>query len=200
MRISGGSAKGRKVGTRKAFAPGCEGDELRPTSAKVRESVFNILGGRMADCRFLDLFAGTGAVGIEALSRGAAEAIFVENNARRCAIMKDVVGKFGLSERSVIIKTDAISFLEKASFQPFDIIFIDPPYASGELEEALQLIDENQCLTDGGLAVAEHSSKKIISLQFRNLRLKKNYRYGDTALTVYEFRQLSQVKVDGDNI
>jgi 16S rRNA (guanine966-N2)-methyltransferase len=186
MRISGGSAKGRKVGVKKAFASKGEGDELRPTSSKVREAIFNILSGRIDDCRFLDLYAGTGAVGIEALSRGARETVFVDNNAQRCAIIKDITEKFRFAERSMIMKSDAVSFLKKSFVKYFDIIFIDPPYASDELEPTLKLIDDLDLLADEGVVIAEHSSKKTLALPLRNLKLKKNYRYGDTTLTLYE--------------
>jgi 16S rRNA (guanine966-N2)-methyltransferase len=188
MRISGGSAKGRKVGVRKAFASKGEGDELRPTSAKVREAIFNILAPRIADSRFLDLYAGTGAVGIEALSRGAREAVFVDNNSQRCAILKEVTEKFRFAERSMIIKSEAALFFRKSFDKYFDIIFIDPPYASDELETTLQLIDDSNILADDGVVIAEHPSKKALSLPLKNLKLKKNYRYGDTALTLFEFR------------
>jgi 16S rRNA (guanine(966)-N(2))-methyltransferase RsmD len=187
MRISGGSAKGRKVGFRKAFVSKDESDELRPTSAKVRKAIFDILSGSVAECRFLDLYAGTGAVGIEALSRGAEEVVFVENNAKRTAIIKDLIGKFGFSDKGVIINSPVDYFLRRGTFEPFDIIFVDPPYASDELEISLKLIDSIKCLSDGGIVVAEHSSKKNIRLPLKNLSFKKNYRYGDTALTLLEY-------------
>lgn len=187
MRISGGSAKGRKVGNRKAFIAKGDGDELRPTAAKVRQAIFNIVAGRISDCRFLDLYAGTGAVGIEALSRGAQQVVFVENNAQRCSFIRDITEKFGLSERAAIVKAEATAFLKKAS-RPFDIIFIDPPYASDELQTSLLLIDQYQPVTENGIIIAEHSSKHELALPLTNLQLKKNYRYGDTALTVYEHK------------
>jgi 16S rRNA (guanine966-N2)-methyltransferase len=187
MRISGGSAKGRKVGVRKAFTSKGEGDELRPTSAKVREAVFNILAPWISGARFLDLFAGTGAVGIEALSRGAAHVVFVDNNTQRCSIIIDLLEKFGLAARAAVVKADAATFLEKSSSQPFDIIFIDPPYVSDELEKALQFIDNSNIIAENGIVIAEHSSKKTLSLPLMNLGVKKNYRYGDTALTLFEF-------------
>jgi len=186
MRISGGSAKGRKVGARKAFASKGEGDELRPTSAKVREAIFNILAPRISGARFLDLFAGTGAVGIEALSRGAGHVVFVDSNTQRCSLIKDVLEKFGLASHATIVKSDAATFLKKEPSQPFDIIFIDPPYASDELEKALDIIDNSNIMSDNGVVIAEHSSKKTLSLPLLNLSLKKNYRYGDTALTLFE--------------
>ncbi len=102
MRISGGSAKGRKVILKKAFAQKSDADELRPTSGKVREAIFNILGPRIVDSRFLDLFAGTGAVGLEALSRGASGAVFVDISSHRVKLIRDLATKFGLgSERSL---------------------------------------------------------------------------------------------------
>jgi 16S rRNA (guanine966-N2)-methyltransferase len=186
MRISGGSAKGRKVGVRQAFASSGEGDELRPTSAKVREAIFNILAPVITDARFLDLFAGAGAVGLEALSRGARETVFVEKNAQRCALIKGLTDKFRFTERSMIMKSEVAEFLKKDYTKYFDIIFIDPPYASDELEKALLLIDGADMLADGGLVLAEHASKKNLSAPLKHLRVKKNYRYGDTALTLFE--------------
>jgi 16S rRNA (guanine966-N2)-methyltransferase len=191
MRISGGSAKGRKVGNRKAFVAGGDGDELRPTSAKVREAIFDIAVGRIAECRFLDLFAGTGAVGIEALSRGALQTVFVENNSQRAAFIREIAVKFGLADRATVIKSESAGFLQKSSFQPFDIIFIDPPYASSELEPVLRLIDGSQCLAPAGMVIAEHSSKKTLSTPLQNLSIKKTYRYGDTALTVFVQKETS---------
>ena len=189
MRISGGTAKGRKVGNRKAFVAKGDGDELRPTSAKVRQAVFNIVSGKIDECRFLDLYAGTGAVGIEALSRGARQAVFVENNAQRCSFIKDIAEKFGLAGCASVVKAEAAAFLKKSSL-PFDIIFIDPPYASEELENSLRLIDTLLPLGENGIVIAEHSSRREPALNLSNLRFRKTYRYGDTALTVYERKDL----------
>ena len=177
MRISGGSAKGRKVGSRKAFVAKGPSDELRPTAAKVRKAVFDIIAGRIDECRFLDLYAGTGAVGLEALSRGADDVFFVEGNTKRADMIKDLIAKFGFAAKAAVIISQAGTFLGKSSFEPFDIIFVDPPYSSDELELALQLIDRLECLTDGGILIAEHASRKSLSLPLRNLRMKKNYRY-----------------------
>jgi 16S rRNA (guanine(966)-N(2))-methyltransferase RsmD len=197
MRISGGSAKGRKVGFRKAFASKDESDELRPTSAKVRKAIFDILSSNIIESRFLDLYAGTGAVGIEALSRGAEEVIFVEANSKRAAIIKDMIDKFGFTSKGLVINSPADYFLRRGSFDPFDIIFVDPPYSSEELDKSLKMIDSSECLANGGIVVAEHSSKKNLKLLFQNLRQKKNYRYGDTALTLFDYGadpQHSQIK------
>ena len=206
MRISGGIAKGRRVGLKKAFAKKGETDELRPTSAKVRQAIFNILGNILGDkivgSRFLDLYAGTGAVGIEALSRGAGKTVFVDDNSLRINIIKELLGKFGFKDRAVVIKDDAKHFLKKITPNSklqtrdfFDIIFVDPPYASGELDMVLPLIDEKAILVDNGIVIAEHSTKKAPPFTspldkggtrgVGSLKLIKTYKYGDTSLTLY---------------
>ena len=187
MRISGGTAKGRKVGTRKAFIGKGNSDELRPTASKVREAIFNIIGARIIESRFLDLYAGTGAVGIEALSREASQVVMVEDNAARVAIIKDLLEKFGFAGRATVVKNTVAAFLRKPSQATFDIIFLDPPYASDELKNVLPIIDKSNLLADDGIVIVEHSSKHILSNQFENLTLKKTYRYGDTALTLYRY-------------
>src|SRR5208283_1104905 len=105
MRISGGTAKGRKVGIKKAFLRREDGDALRPTPAKVRAAVFNILSGRIEDSVFLDLYAGTGAVGIEALSRGAGRVVFVEEDRLRVNIIKEFVARFGFGEKTLVVRS-----------------------------------------------------------------------------------------------
>ena len=187
MRISGGSAKGRKVGSRKAFVAKGDSDELRPTASKVRQAIFNILAGKIEKSRFLDLYAGTGAVGIEALSRGAGHVVFVENNPARVGIIETLVEKFGFLGRASVVKAQAVSFLRKNAEGSFDIIFLDPPYATDELAHSLQVIDESLLVRKEGTVITEHSSKKILTYSLENLRLKKNYRYGDTALTLYDY-------------
>jgi len=185
MRISGGTAKGRKVGMRKAFVGKGENDELRPTASKVREAIFNILSGRIIESRFLDLYAGTGAVGIEALSREASQVVMVEDNAARVAIIKDLLEKFGFAGRATVVKNSVAAFLRTPSQAAFDILFLDPPYASDELRHVLPVIDKSNLLAADGIVIVEHSSKHILSNRFANLTLKKAYRYGDTALTLY---------------
>ncbi|BCB96357.1 N6-adenine-specific methylase [Dissulfurispira thermophila] len=193
MRISGGIAKGRKVGPRKVFVKKYEDDKLRPTSAKVRQAIFNILGDKIIGAKFLDLYAGTGVVGIEALSRGAEKTIFVDNNSLRVNVIKDLLEKFGFKDRAVVIKDDAKDFLRKITQNSrlktqdfFDIIFADPPYASGELDIVLALLDEKGILRDNGIVIAEHSSKRSMPLAAGSLKLKKTYKYGDTSLTLYK--------------
>lgn len=193
MRISGGIAKGRRVGLRKAFVKKGEAGELRPTSAKVRQAIFNILGDRIIDAAFLDLYAGTGAVGIEALSRGATKTVFVDENSLRVNIIKELLEKFGLKDMARVVKDKASNFIKKSE-SVFDIIFVDPPYASGELDMVLPFIDERGILGDNGIVIAEHSSKKKLPLEIGSLKLIKTYKYGDTSLTLYGKEEKVEVK------
>jgi 16S rRNA (guanine966-N2)-methyltransferase len=203
MRISGGIAKGRRVGPRKAFVKKSKAGELRPTSAKVRQAIFNILGDKIIGASFLDLYAGTGAVGIEALSRGAKKTVFVDDNSLRVNIIKELIEKFGFKDRAVVIKDKTLNFLRKTEFI-FDIIFVDPPYASGEIDVVLPLIDDCNILRDNGIVIAEHSSKKTPPFtspldkggirEVGSLRLIKTYRYGDTSLTLYRKEEKVEVK------
>jgi 16S rRNA (guanine966-N2)-methyltransferase len=186
VRISSGGLKGRKIGSRKAFR-GKTRDELRPTSAKVREALFDILRNDVAGAVFLDLYAGTGAVGFEALSRGAEKAYMVESNPVRFHALNDAIGHMGLYGRAFSSREEALSFLAKASSSgiSFDLIFADPPYASDEIEKILPFIDLRDVLKTGGCLVIEHPAKKCLNFTPLSLKMVKNYRYGDTSLTLY---------------
>lgn len=190
MRISGGQLKGRKIASQKVFSKKGNESDLRPTSSKVREALFDILKYKIGGSSFLDLYAGTGTVGFEALSRGAERACFVEGNARRSQSMKDVVLKIGLGERAFVYTRPALDFLRSAakSGMRFDIIFADPPYASDEIATILPLIDELPVLNEGGCLMIEHPSKSplhaLSAASFVSLKFIKNYRYGDTMLTL----------------
>ncbi len=186
MRISSGGLKGRKTGSRKAFR-GKAGDALRPTSAKVREAIFDILRNDIAGAVFLDLCAGTGTVGFEALSRGAEKAYLVESNPVRFRALNDTIGTLGLGGRAFSSRDEALRFLAKASGSGtgFDIIFADPPYASEEMEKIIHFIDLHDILKPGGCLIAEHPSRKSLTFIPLSLKLVKSYRYGDTSLTLY---------------
>lgn len=188
MRISGGSAKGRKVILKKAFIQKSDADELRPTSGKVREAIFNILGPRITDSRFLDLYAGTGAVGLEALSRGASEAVFVDISSQRIKLIRDLAGKFGLAEQAVVAQSDARAFLRRSEL-PFDIIFADPPYASDEIAGILPLLDSDELLNADGTIIIEHAKNTVMPDKLAHSILKKCYKYGDTMLSLYRKEQ-----------
>lgn len=182
MRIAAGIAKGRRIGFRKTSKEN-KPESFRPTSSKVREAVFDILRDKALGTVFLDLYAGTGAIGIEALSRGAVRAVFVEEDLVRADAIKETLCRIGFKD-ALVARERAVNFIKKIH-EAFDIIFLDPPYASEELEQVLPLLGEGGVLKDEGIVVAEHSSKKILPSEIGSLKLKKIYKYGDTSLSVY---------------
>jgi len=187
VRISSGSLKGKKVVTSKKIFISTDKDGLRPTSSKVREAIFNIVQTEIYQALFLDLYAGTGAVGLEALSRGAEKVYFVENNNIRAKAIMDYIHRLGLDDRASVYQEEAGAFLNRAvrTGLKFDIIFVDPPYMSGEIDKVLPNIGEDNILKDEGCLLVEHSSKIALPEKIHNIKLTKNYRYGDTMLTLY---------------
>lgn len=160
---------------------------LRPTSSKVRESVFNILRESIEDAVFADLYAGTGAVGMEAMSRGARTVYFVEADGRRAGKIEETIEGCGCRAKAVVVKKMAVEFIRRAEEEgpSFDIVFLDPPYRSTEMETVLPLVGEGRALNEGALVVAEHLSKQELPDEVGVLRKKKTYKYGDTTLTLY---------------
>jgi 16S rRNA (guanine966-N2)-methyltransferase len=187
MRISGGTAKGRRTATRSLLKKKPTGERLRPTSSKVREALFDILRERIRGVSFVDLYAGTGTVGLEALSRGAGRAVFVEPGELRVRTIRRCVDDFGFQDAALIIGGKAEEFLAKASAagEKFDMIFVDPPYGSQEIERILRVIGEGQFLESGGIVVVEHFFKKEVPVTAGKLKVARSYRYGDTTLTFY---------------
>jgi 16S rRNA (guanine(966)-N(2))-methyltransferase RsmD len=161
---------------------------LRPTTGKVREALFDILRDKIENARFLDLYAGTGAVGIDALKERASEVFFVEASKSCAGHIKKSSEKFCFSEKVSIISKKVLSFIEWAEINrlTFDIIFLDPPYHTDEILHALSAIGLSDILESGGIVVAEHFTKRILPEKFGNLQKNKDYRYGDTVLSFYE--------------
>jgi 16S rRNA (guanine(966)-N(2))-methyltransferase RsmD len=187
MRISGGSAKGRRTATRQLFARASQGERLRPTSAKVREALFDILRNCIEGATFVDLYAGTGTVGFESLSRGAGKAVFIEPDPAMIEMMRANARDFGFSEKVQIVRGRADEFLRKAAsiYEQYDIIYLDPPYHSEEIEKVLPVIGEEELLKTDGIVVIEHFFKKKLPERAGYLELHRRYRYGDTMLTLY---------------
>jgi 16S rRNA (guanine(966)-N(2))-methyltransferase RsmD len=187
MRISGGTAKGRPTATPRLLKKMSNGERLRPTSAKVREALFDIIRSRIDGAGFVDLYAGTGTVGLEALSRGAGSAIFVEPDKLRADTISNIMDKFGFRDRAFVIRGYAAEFIAKASAENnrYDIFFLDPPYQSDEIEKVMPMIDEKGILSDNGRLIVEHFFKKKLPETFGRLKLLKQYKYGDTMLTLY---------------
>ena len=163
--------------------------KIRPTADRVREAVFNILAGRADDARVLDLFAGTGAYGLEALSRGAAQCIFVEKHRACVAAIRENLEKTRLAEKATVVPADAFSFVKKElpAAQPFDLIFIDPPYrfsqdssAGSRMAGLMAGLAAPGVLAPGGVIILEHASTAAVSEAFGLLRCHSRRHYGTT--------------------
>lgn len=176
MRIIAGCARGRQLKTRK-------GMETRPTADRVKESLFNILANRVSGALFLDIFGGNGGVGIEALSRGAEKAVFIEKNSQCVKIIKDNLVLCGLSEKAQIRQGDASSVIMSLRGTAFDIIFLDPPYHSPDLAAVMEKITIWNLLASDGLLIAEHHSRDKEWYDKQCWQLYREKKYGDTVLT-----------------
>lgn len=176
LRIIGGSLKGRQI-----KAP--EGAGTRPTSSKVREAVFDILSFRIAGSKFLDLYAGSGAMGIEALSRGASFSLFVESHHEAVALLKDNLARLGLDGNSQVLQMPAEKALRKIGEMAmgFDMVFMDPPYRDDHWDKTLTLLGEAGILERGASIILEHGTKTKPALPGW-LREIKSYKYGDSSL------------------
>lgn len=178
MRVIAGQAKGKQL----KLVPG---EGTRPVSDRVKEAVFDILVQDVPGSRFLDLFAGTGAVGIEALSQGAAEAILVEKARKAIRVIRDNLQITGLSSRAVVVHQDAFKYVPIAQ-GPFDIIYVAPPQYQGLWSRALQAIDEHPILAANGVIVAQIFPKEFEPLALRHYALSDQRQYGSTMLCFYE--------------
>ena len=182
MRISGGESRGRQI-----KAPKHKG--LRPTSDKVREALFSILAARVEGARFLELFAGTGAVGIEALSRGAERAVFVDGSAKAARLIRENLDAIGYREQAAVVAKDVLQFLRKtaAELGPFDIVFVDPPYHEEVGPKTMEALGDEDagCIETDAAVVYEHHKKYQAPESIGRLFKKKDYVYGDTVVTVY---------------
>lgn len=187
MRISAGIARGRTIRTKRLFSKASKAEGLRPTASKVREALFDIIRDRIKGAIFVDLYAGTGTVGLESLSRGARRAIFIESNRLRAKAIEEAGMRLGFRDKMAVIRGAAEGFLKKASTEKkrFDIIFVDPPYFSQEIPKILSGIGGKEILNDSGLVIVEHFLKKNLPESTGKLKITRSYRYGDTMLTVY---------------
>jgi len=160
---------------------------LRPTSNKVRVALFNILRAEIGGAVFLDLYAGTGAVGIDALVEGAAEVVFVEESRSSSGKVKALIEKLRLQDRARVFNRKAVPFIEWAELnsEAFDIIFLDPPYHTEEIMSALSAIGSSRILKQDGVVIAEHFVKRDLPDEFHTLHKIKDYHYGDTVLSFY---------------
>ena len=179
MRITGGIGRGR---TLKVPA----GSKVRPTSDKVKQALFNILGDRVPGSVFLDLFAGAGGIGIEALSRGAERVVFVDGTRESLETVKHNIEQTGFGERAEAVLSKVEPFLKKRS-GPYDLIFLDPPYTM-EMLPLLQLVAGSGLLKPGAVVIAEHFKKQASPETAGVLALYREAKYGDTVLAFYTGR------------
>lgn len=180
LRVIAGSAKGHKLKT-------LEGRLTRPTSDRIKESLFNILSGVIEGACFLDLYAGTGSIGIEALSRGAKSATFVDENPQCIKIIRDNLEHTKLTEKANVLKSSVTAALRLIATQGnmFDIIFIDPPYGKGIPDVVVAEIDKLELLKTEGIVIVEKADRDNITQQQGGLFVKDTRSYGDTQLVFF---------------
>lgn len=174
IRVIAGSARGRRL----KLVPG---DTTRPIMDRVKEAVFSIIGREIVDTRFLDLFAGTGSVGIEALSRGAAQAVFVERDGRAVKTIQENLALTRLGEQAVIRRSDVSAFLRNPPAEPFDYIFIAPPQYQGIWLETLKLLDANpRWIPEGTTVIVQIDPTEYEPLALTHLEAYDERSYGKT--------------------
>ena len=178
MRVITGSARGRRLKTPEDY-------DIRPTTDNVKESLFNILQFDIEGRRVLDLFAGTGQLGIECLSRGALDATFVDKDRKALTIVKDNLRTCGLSGR--VFQDDALRFLQRGD--TFDLIFVDPPYDAGLYAPVLETINQVDNLSDGGIIICEARRETELPEMAAPYRKGREYRYGKIKLCLYTKEQ-----------
>lgn len=186
MRIIAGEFRGRRLAPVKG--------RIRPTSDKVREAIFNILGPAVAEAKVLDLFAGTGALTLEALSRGARSAVLVEEQATALGVLRRNLKALGLTDRVQVLPLPVQGALRKlaARGEQFDLIFLDPPYGRGLAGATLKALVASGLPSPEAWVVAEHSHREILPEHVGSLKLSQSRRYGDTQVAFYEVRENSQ--------
>lgn len=177
MRVITGSARGIQLKTP-------EGMQTRPTTDRVKEALFSIIHFDIPGARVLDLFGGTGQLGIEALSRGAASATFVDQSDAACKLIKENLRRTKFETVGKVIRGDYLEYLARCREQ-YDIILLDPPYAEVFLETALKRIAEIDILRSGGIIVAERPLGKDLPWEFEGFTRSRDYKYGQILLTLY---------------
>src|SRR4051812_13946940 len=181
MRIVAGEYRGRVLKSPSSM-------QIRPTSDRLRETLFNVLAPRIQDAKFLDLCAGSGAIGIEAISRGAAHVTFVDKSRKMCGLIEANLDLVGAPEdQTEVVMAEAADYIRKAATrgESWDIVFFDPPY-SLDYAPVLKVIGNGTVLNEGGILIAEHHHKTVLPDEVGNLRRWRILRQGDSSLSFYE--------------
>ena len=177
MRVITGKARGIVLKTPDGMA-------TRPTTDRVKEALFSIIQFDIPNARVLDLFGGTGQLGIEALSREAKSAVFVDERDDACKLIKENLKRTHLESSAKVIRSDYMAFLRNCK-ETFDIIFLDPPYAEVFLENSLKMITEIDILQSGGIIVTERPVDKELLIDLQGYSRSKDYKYSRTILTIF---------------
>lgn len=177
MRVITGKARGVQLKTP-------DGMQTRPTTDRVKEALFSIINFDLPGAQVLDLFGGTGQLGIEALSRGAKSAVFVDQSEQACKLIRENLKRTKLESDGRVIRADYLDYLKRCK-ETFDIVFLDPPYAEVFLENALKRITEIDILRSGGIIVAERPLGKELPWEFDGYERSRDYKYGNILLTLY---------------
>lgn len=179
MRVITGSARGKKLKTLESL-------EIRPTSDMVKEAIFSIIQFDLPEASVLDLFAGSGQLGIEALSRGAKHCVFVDKSRDAYNVINENIENCKLKKNSRVLLMDSLDYL-KAAKKGLDIALLDPPYRMGLIEKALPLLDDK--LNPGAIIVCEHEKELTLQESYGRMQLHKRYKYGKIAVTVYKISE-----------
>lgn len=177
MRVITGKARGVVLKTP-------DGMTTRPTTDRVKEALFSIINFEIPGAAVLDLFGGTGQLGIEALSRGAKSAVFVDAGDAACKLIRENLRRTKMEDSAKVVRSDYLAYLDRCR-ETFQIIFLDPPYAEVFLENALKRITEIDILQSGGIIVAERPLGKDLPWDYPGYTRSKDYKYGKTLLTIY---------------
>lgn len=177
MRVITGKARGVTLKTP-------EGLQTRPTTDRVKEALFSVIQFDVPTATVLDLFGGTGQLGIEALSRGAKRAVFVDESDKACRLIRENLKRTRMEQEGTVVRSDYLAYLSRCG-EKFDIIFLDPPYAEVFLENALKRITEIDILQSGGIIVTERPFGKELPWEFPGFSRSRDYKYGNTVITIY---------------
>lgn len=181
MRVISGNLRGLKLNAPK-------NDDVRPTTDRVKESMFNVINMYIMESSILDLFAGTGSLGIECLSRGANDCVFVDLNRESLQVVNSNIKKARLEQKSTVMNLSYKDAISKLSIQnkKFDVIFMDPPYYKDMFIDALTNIDQKDILQEEGIIVVEHDTKENLADKVGRLEKFKSKKYGNTTISLYQ--------------